>query len=79
MTLNYIFAFIGKISTAGMIIGFCYTAYLVVRGVIPVWYRLGIGLSKAQIAIFTESKYNDLKDMIVDSMLRNFKTQLSPA
>ena len=63
------FIIVGGISTMVIIIGFFYTAYLVIRGVLPVWYRLGLGLSRGKIAIFASDKYDSLKAMLVDSKI----------
>ena len=46
---------------------FFYTVFLVTKGVIPVWYRIGIGLSKRKIAIFAEQEFDSLNSMILDS------------
>ena len=47
-----------------------YTLYIVVKGVIPVWYRLGMALSKNKIAIFSDSdSFNNLRGVLVDSKL----------
>lgn len=67
------FNIVGGISTILMMVGFLYTAYLLIKGVVPVWYRIGMGLSKRKIAVFSDEKFDDLKDMLVDSKL--FKTK----
>ncbi len=64
-----LFTLIGNISTILVIVAFCYTAFLVVKGVIPVWYRLGIGLSRRRISIFASTEFESLKSMLVDSNL----------
>lgn len=61
------FAVFGGISAIIAIIGFSYTAWTVIRGVIPVWYRLGIGLSKSKIAIFSKTECNGLESLLSDS------------
>ncbi len=63
------FSIVGGISTILMILGFFYIAYLVIRGVLPVWYRLGIGLSKSKIAIFSLNEFSCLKNMLTDSKI----------
>jgi len=63
------FIIVGGVSTILMIVGFCYTAFLVIKGVLPVWYRLGIGLSKRKIAIFAKDEYQSLSDMITASKI----------
>ena len=45
--------------------GFIYTIILIIKGVIPVWYRLGMGLSKRKIAVFATTEFDSLKDLLV--------------
>jgi hypothetical protein len=46
------------------------TFILIFKGVIPVWYRLGKGLSKRKIAVFAENQeYSELKSLLTDSGL----------
>ncbi len=61
------FIIVGGITTSLAIVGTVYTLYLVIKGVLPVWYRLGMGLSRRKIAIFAEEEYNNLKSMLIDS------------
>lgn len=63
------FIIIGGISTFVVIISLMYIIFLTIKGVFPVWYRLGIGLSKRKIAIFAEEEFNSLKDILVDSKI----------
>ena len=63
------FIVIGGISTLLMIIVFFYTSFIVVKGILPVWYRLGIGLSKRKIAVFASGEFESLKSMLVDSKI----------
>lgn len=63
------FKIVGGISTLVMIVGFLVTAYYVLKGIVPVWIRLGMGLSKRKIAIFAEDGYTSLKDMFEDSRI----------
>lgn len=63
------FIIVGGISTLFAILVLVYTVYLGVKGVIPVWYRLGLGLSKRKIAIFASDEYQDLRSMLVDSKI----------
>ena len=65
-----ILTIIGAVVTIIMIVGFIYTICLFAKGVIPVLYRIGNGLSKRKIAIFAEQEYGSLSDMIIDS--KNF-------
>ena len=52
-----------------MIVVFSYTAFLFFKGIIPVWWRLGIGLSRRKIAVFSESKFSELESMLKDSKI----------
>lgn len=63
------FIVVGGFATFVMIIGFLYTAWLVISGVLPVWYRLGIGLSERKIAVFASTDYASLQNMLVDSKM----------
>lgn len=65
---NPLFVIISGIETLLAIIVFAYTLYLILRGVVPVWYRLGIGLSKRSIAVFAEpSEFTKLESMLLSS------------
>lgn len=79
-TINFFnhpfFIIIGGIATLVMIVGFCYTIYLVIKGVFPVWYRLGIGLSKRKIAIFAGKEYSSLDSMFKDSKIFTSTVQI---
>lgn len=70
------FIVIGGITTTLMVLGFLYTIYLVFRGVFPVWYRLGIGLSKRRIAVFAGSEFGSLNSMLTDSRIFNTVVQI---
>jgi len=64
------FIIIGGVSVVIIVISFLYSLYLIIRGIIPVWYRLGKGLARRNIAIFAEAEeFNSLKAMLVDSKL----------
>ena len=64
------FIVVGAIATIFMISGFLYTAWLIIAGVFPVWYRLGIGLSKRKIAVFASSEaFESIQTSLVDSMI----------
>lgn len=66
------FVVIGGVSTVLMLLGFLYTIWLILRGVLPVWYRLGMGLSKRRVAIFaSDEAYNGLKSALIDSGIFN--------
>jgi hypothetical protein len=64
---NQFFIIIGGGSTLLMIGGSLYTVFLIIKGVLPVWYRLGRGLSKGRIAVFASTEYGSLESMLVDS------------
>ena len=64
------FIVFGVLPTISIIIGFFYTVYLVIKGILPVWYRLGLGLSKRRIAVFFDRDiYESLKSTLADSKL----------
>ncbi len=64
------FIIIGGIATILMIGGFCYTGYLVIKGVLPVWYRLGLGLSRRKIAVFGSLEtFESIKNTLSDSKI----------
>lgn len=64
------FILMGGASTLVLICTALCTICLAVKGVIPVWYRLGLSLSKNKIAIFAEAnEYNNLKNVLTDSGL----------
>ncbi|MEM7179309.1 MAG: hypothetical protein AAF518_00235 [Spirochaetota bacterium] len=43
--------------------------YYTLKGILPVWRRLGLALTKREIAIFADERFNELKDILVDSGL----------
>jgi hypothetical protein len=53
--------------TLAMILGFITALYFMIRGVFPVLYRLGVGLSKRKIAIFATDELDDLKKILINS------------
>ncbi len=58
------------ITPAIVIIGFIVTIILCVKGILPVLYRLGMGLAKRKIAIFAKGdNLSSLKNLLVDSKL----------
>ena len=60
---------VGGFSTLIVIIGAIYSVWCVLTGILPVWIKLGKGLSKSTIAIFSDSQFNSLKSMIVESKI----------
>jgi hypothetical protein len=67
------FIIVGGVTTVTMILVFLYSLYLIIKGVLPVWIRLGYGLSKRKIAIFSKDDQTSLKDLFLDSKLFNAK------
>jgi hypothetical protein len=66
------FIIVGGITTIVMIVGFLYVVFLVFRGALPVWYRLGMGLSTREIAIFGSSDaFGVIRDSLLDSGIFN--------
>jgi len=61
------FVVVGGISTVIAIVTFIYTIYVVLNGIIPVWIRLGKGLSNRKIAVYAENDFNNFKSMLLDS------------
>jgi hypothetical protein len=63
-----LFAFLGGILILLMLLQMAITIYLYAKGIIPVWIRLGMGLSQRKIAVFAEGdEFGSLKSMLVDS------------
>lgn len=64
------FIVVGGLATILMIFSFLYVAYLVIKGVFPVWYRLGMGLSKRKVAIFGSVEvFESVKASLTDSKI----------
>lgn len=63
------FVIVGGISTLGAILIFLYGIYIVLCGVVPVWIRLGKGLSNKKIAVYAENGFDDFRDLLLDSGL----------
>lgn len=65
-----IFIVLGGILILLMLLQMAITIYLFAKGIIPVWIRLGMGLSQRKIAVFAEGdEFGNLKSMLVDSGL----------
>lgn len=62
-----LFIILSGLITLLVLLDVSYTIYLIVKGIIPVWIRLGRGLSKRKIAVFAEEEFDSLKSMLVDS------------
>lgn len=67
------FIIIEAVATIAMILTAAYAFYLVVKGIFPVWYRLGRGLSAGKIAIFSINEHASLESMLIDAKI--FKKQ----
>jgi len=63
------FTVFGGISTIIVIAAALSSGYLFWQGVFPVLWRLGHGLSKREIAVFADSMFDELKQILVDSGL----------
>jgi hypothetical protein len=57
------------IKTAITIIGLLYAAMIWSSGMVPVIYRLGKSLANGKIAIFSNTEYSSLANMLVESKL----------
>lgn len=68
------FIIIGGIATLIMILGFIYGIWLIIAGVLPVWYRLGKGLANREVAVFASSDaFERIKTSLLDTGI--FKTK----
>lgn len=65
------FTILGGISALLVVGGFLYSVYLVLKGILPVLYRVGMALSKRKVAIFATNEFCSLKNMLVDSKILN--------
>lgn len=66
---NPFFLIVCGLLTLWLIITSLYSAWFFIKGIWPVLYRLGIGLSKSNIAIFASAEYASLESMILNSKL----------
>jgi len=73
------FVIVGGISTAIAVILFFYGIYSVLRGIVPIWIRLGKSLYNRKIAVYAEKDFESLKSLISDSGIFKSKniTQIS--
>ncbi len=62
-----VFTIIGGISTLLVLFGFLYAFISTIKGVLPALIRLGSGLSNRKIAVFGGSRFDELKNLLVDS------------
>jgi hypothetical protein len=63
------FIIVGGISTISLMLGSLLSVILIVKGIVPVWIRLGSGLIKRKIAVFALDEFTSLRSMLVDSSL----------
>lgn len=61
------FIVFGGLCTVFAIATFVYSIYLILNGIIPVWIRLGKGLSNRKIAVYAENDFVNFKSMLLDS------------
>lgn len=64
---NDIFVIIGGITGTIWVLSIICIVYLAVNGVLPILYKLGLGLSNRKICIFSETEYSHLKNLLIDS------------
>lgn len=57
------------ISAIVVIAGFIYTMISIIRGISPALIKLGKGLSGRKISIFSDSNFESLRDLLIDSDL----------
>jgi hypothetical protein len=63
------FIIMGGLTTLFSIIVTIYILVIILNGLIPVWYRLGMGLSKRKIAVFAIEEYDNLSSILEDSKI----------
>lgn len=63
------FSVVGGLTTLLALCGVMISVFWVMKGVFPVWYRIGKSLSKRKITIFADDKHNELKSLLLDSGL----------
>ncbi len=64
-----LFVVVGGVSTLLVIAGFILAVWLGAKGIIAVWYRVGMGLAKRKIAVFATNEFVNLRGILVDSRL----------
>lgn len=67
------FIIFGAISVLITIATNIFGLYTIIKGVLPIWIRLGLGLSNRKIAIYAEKDFDSLKSLLVDSRIINHK------
>jgi len=64
------FILLGGLSAIMLLVSTVWTLWLVLKGVVPVWYRLGMALSTNKIAIFAGAdEFSDLRSALVASKM----------
>ncbi len=61
------FMIVGGVFSLITVLGLVGTIYFIVKGILPIWYRFGIAFSRKKIAVFADKKFNELKNILVDS------------
>lgn len=70
------FICVGGLTALMAVVALLCTIFQVAKGILPVWFRLGMGLSKRKIAILAENEAAGLKDLLIDSRLFGAKNIL---
>ncbi len=60
---------LGNLSTLLVLCSVCLTVYLFLKGILRVWWRLGLGLSRRKIAVFADQEFGELRSLLVESGL----------
>lgn len=68
-TLNEAVGLVGNLSTLIVLCGAGFTVYLFLKGILRVWWRLGLGLARRKIAVFADQEFEDLRSLLIDSGL----------
>jgi len=68
-TLDNAISLIGNLSTLFVLCGAAFTVYLFLKGILRVWWRLGLGLSRRKIAVFADQEFGELRSLLVESGL----------
>lgn len=61
--------FVGRIDAFLWLLAFIGVIVAVIRGIFPIWYRLGRALSNRRIAVFAEEDFEALKSLLADSKI----------
>jgi len=67
------FTIVGGITTISSLLVLIKVIYAIIKGVVPVWIRLGLGLSNRKIAVFAKEDFTNLRSTLIDSKI--FKEQ----